>query len=236
MESKQLTPTKTLITGVLFSNGLLALTMVVSHLIFTCSDHSTAAVVNALLISRTLFWLITVLTYLYAIKIEKQSFLIYKPGKKNIGFYALSVLLLVIIVFIVALLTGILLKLTSLYTGNSKIYMLLIKTLYKNPYLFIFTTITAGVTEELLFRGYLLTRLQILFKNNYIPVIISSVLFGVMHIGYGTIQNVIVPMFIGAVFALYYIRYKNILAVIIAHCLYDYLLILLAFHLHFSNG
>ena len=99
----------------------------------------------------------------------------------------------------------------------------------------LFGVFTAGVAEELVFRGYVLTRLQVLFKNSYLPVIISSVIFGLIHFGYGTIQNILVPMFIGAVFAVYYNRYKNILIVIIAHFLYDLLLVLLTLHFYYPH-
>lgn len=236
MKQETLNATKTSITGIAILIGLLGLVMLSSSLLFVHSDHSNAALEKALIISRLLFWLITLLMYIYAVKIEKQPLLVYTSEKKNIWFYILSVLVLPIAAFMAAIIAGILVKITGLYHGPGNKYTLLIKTLSHNRYLFIFSTITAGVIEELLFRGYLLTRLQILFKNNYMPVIISSVLFGIVHIGYGTVQNVVGPMFIGVVFALYYLHYKKILPLIISHALYDYLLMLLAFHMHFNSG
>ena len=58
-----------------------------------------------------------------------------------------------------------------------------------------------GFTEELAIRGYLLPRLELIFNNSWTAILISSVLFGLLHFGYGTIINVIGPFFIGLVFA-----------------------------------
>jgi membrane protease YdiL (CAAX protease family) len=92
------------------------------------------------------------------------------------------------------------------------------------------TAITAGITEELMLRAYLIPRLQLLFKNDYIPVIVSSVLFGFLHFGYGTALNIVGPMVIGLIFGFHYVRYRNIKILIIVHFLWDYLLIALKIH------
>jgi membrane protease YdiL (CAAX protease family) len=44
----------------------------------------------------------------------------------------------------------------------------------KKKLLLVFTCLTAGITEEIIFRGYLLPRLEILLKNKNLSVIISS--------------------------------------------------------------
>ncbi|HVX25559.1 MAG TPA: type II CAAX endopeptidase family protein [Parafilimonas sp.] len=236
MKQKKLNSTKTLITGIAVLIGLLVIVMASAHLLFVYSDHSTAAFKKTFIISRVLFWVVTLLMYLYAVKIEKQPLLVYVSERKTIWFYVLSVWLLPVAAFIAAIIAGILVKLTGLYNGISDRYSLLVKTFYHNQWLFIFSIITAGVIEEILFRGYLLTRLQMLFKNDYMPVIISSVLFGLVHIGYGTVQNVVGPMCIGVVFALYYIRYKRIVPLIISHAVYDFLIMTITFHMHVYSG
>jgi membrane protease YdiL (CAAX protease family) len=40
----------------------------------------------------------------------------------------------------------------------------LVQVLKKNRLLLVFTCLTAGITEEIIFRGYLLPRLEILLK------------------------------------------------------------------------
>ncbi len=90
-----------------------------------------------------------------------------------------------------------------------------------NMPLLIFTALTAGVVEELIMRGYIQPRLEIIFKNPYAAIIVSSLLFGLLHYKYGTIANVIGPVFIGFVFAIYYWKFRNIKVIIICHFLWD---------------
>jgi membrane protease YdiL (CAAX protease family) len=52
----------------------------------------------------------------------------------------------------------------------------LVQVLKKIRLLLVFTCLTAGITEEIIFRGYLLPRLEIL-KNKNLSVIISSLFF-----------------------------------------------------------
>ena len=183
---------------------------------------------QSVFISRLLFWLILLIMFVYAARVEKQSLLLYKGIKRSFIFYVLSVLAVFIIALVLVSVLGILAKAAGLNQPQSDRYMLLIQSLNSNRLLLIFTTLTAGIVEELLFRGYLLSRLQLFFKNSYVPVIISSVVFGLFHIGYGTVLNVIGPILLGVLFALYYNRYKNIVPVIIAHFLYDLVLILIS--------
>jgi len=93
----------------------------------------------------------------------------------------------------------------------------------KYPFLLVFTALTAGVTEELVFRGYLQPRLELLFKNPYWAIVISSLIFGLAHIMYGTVKNVIDPFFIGLGLAIYYWRYRNIKVAMVFHFLWDLL-------------
>lgn len=193
---------------------------------------------NRFVISRILFWVITVLMCTYAIKIERQPFVMNNSLRGTFGFYLLSITGLVVASVIASLSSGLLLKLTGFSITGSKKYTLMVQLFHRHNYFLIAGVITAGVTEELLFRGYLLTRLQLLLKNNAMAVAISSLLFGIMHIGYGTVQNVVGPVFIGVVYSLYYIRYKNIAALMIAHALYDLMLISLSMQLsnHLKGG
>jgi membrane protease YdiL (CAAX protease family) len=90
-----------------------------------------------------------------------------------------------------------------------------------NKSLLFLTAFTAGVTEELIFRGYIQPRLELLFKNSWVAIIISSLLFGLLHYRYGTWFNVLGPFMMGLVFAFYYSRYRNIKLLILFHFLWD---------------
>ncbi len=81
---------------------------------------------------------------------------------------------------------------------------------------------TAGFCEETAFRGYLMTRLRLIWKlqNWVLPTIISSVVFGVCH-AYQGIPGFIVISVYGFLFALLYIRTASIWPCVIAHSLQD---------------
>lgn len=91
----------------------------------------------------------------------------------------------------------------------------------------VFTALTAGVTEEFIFRGYLQPRLTVIFKNPYAAIILSSLLFGLLHFKYGTLANVIGPIFIGLIFSLYYWKYRNLTVLILCHFLWDLISLLI---------
>jgi len=83
-------------------------------------------------------------------------------------------------------------------------------------------SITAGICEEVAFRGYLMTRLRILTKAKgwLIPTAISALAFGICH-AYQGIPGLIVITVYGVLFSLLYIRTGSLWPGIIAHSLQD---------------
>ncbi len=90
--------------------------------------------------------------------------------------------------------------------------------------MWVLMSFTAGYCEEAVFRGYLMTRIRLLGKFNSwtIPVIVSSVLFGIPHL-YQGFAGVVVITILGAIFSISYIRYRTIWPAIIAHFFLDFL-------------
>jgi CAAX protease family protein len=171
-------------------------------------------------ISRMLYWLSLLLLWLYAIKVEKENLLIWKERKYSFLIYLLFVIAIYVILFAGALIIQTLLSFTR-FSSNSNILHQIINILKKNKILLVFTALTAGVVEELIMRGYIQPRLEILSRSPYAAMIISSLLFGLLHYKYGTLINVVGPVFIGLVFAFYYWKYRNIKVLIITHFLWD---------------
>ena len=79
--------------------------------------------------------------------------------------------------------------------------------------------ITAGICEELLFRGYLIQLVSNDFPT-YIAVIISSILFGLGHIYQGAV-HVIRTAILGFIMALIYLVTESIIIPIILHIMLD---------------
>ncbi|MBS1523303.1 MAG: CPBP family intramembrane metalloprotease [Bacteroidetes bacterium] len=184
---------------------------------------------DKLFYSRFIYWGIVVVLLFYALKIERQPLLLWKEENNAIGFFLLSVFLLYLssigaaIVSAVPVLLGehendaMMKKIVAIVTGHQAMIF--------------FIALTAGVTEELIFRGYLLTRLSQWFKNNIAAVIVSSLLFAALHYKYGSLRELIFTFLIGVIFSIYYIKYRNIKAIIVTHFLIDYINMNIATHL-----
>ena len=187
---------------------------------------------NIFIISRVLYWLCLFALIIYAAGIEKNNFLLWQEKNYTITFYlAVYPALFGILFFGVAIINSILIKGFHVSVHPEKLDAIL-SFFRANKWLVYITVITAGVVEELIFRGYLMPRLQIVFKTKFWAVFISSALFGLAHFTYGTVLQVVGPFYIGLIFALFYEKYRNIKTLIVIHTIWDLLSIslLLAHH------
>lgn len=219
---KTLKSNRSVIIGVIFILALLF----IQQLTFSPFLKSIGASVNAttLFISRLLIWFCLLLIWFYSIKFEKQKLLIWEEKNYNIPFYIISVILMFIIIIVGVTCIQKAISLLGL-KSNSASLVKIVNIFKKNYWLMIFTAITAGIVEELIFRAYIQPRLELLFKSPAVAIIISSFLFGLLHFQYGTIINVLGPIFIGAVFAIHYWKFRNIKVLIFSHFLWDFILL-----------
>lgn len=100
---------------------------------------------------------------------------------------------------------------------------LLIPTDPTGQVVWFFVAITAGFCEEVAFRGYLMTRIRLLFKLNswWLPTILSAVSFGICHTYQGLPGFIVITVY-GALFSLLYIRTGSLWPCIIAHFFQDF--------------
>jgi membrane protease YdiL (CAAX protease family) len=82
--------------------------------------------------------------------------------------------------------------------------------------------VVVAVTEETLFRGYLLLRFRQLLTNTPAAVFLSAVIFSIGH-GYQGVAGVIAVGTMGVVFALIYLWRQSLLAVMMIHFLQDFM-------------
>jgi len=170
------------------------------------------------LISRVLVWLWLGLVYLYVVKIEKNPFLLWPEQRHGIIFSISSVLGILLAIFVAGILVSQVIMHLHLNTKSQAIDLL---TSLSVP-VKLLAVITAAIVEELIFRGYLQSRLQLYFTNAAWPVILSALIFGAVHLSYGTFGNLIVPIIIGLIFAWHYQKYRNIKILIICHFVIDF--------------
>jgi membrane protease YdiL (CAAX protease family) len=188
--------------------------------------------VSYLMISRLLYWLFLLVVWLYATRVEGQKLLMWPEQGYNFWTYILSLIAITGAVWMATVVSGVILYLSLHHTESSHLMQQMVKIFRTNLWLVLYTAITAGVTEELIFRGYLLPRLNILLKNPFLAIAISTLIFGLAHIGYGTVINVVVPVIIGLALAFYYWRFQNIKVAILFHALWDLMVILVAIRFH----
>ncbi|MES2107909.1 MAG: type II CAAX endopeptidase family protein [Bacteroidota bacterium] len=190
---------------------------IVGHLVFAGKGYTDATVVG----SRLFIWLEVLLLFVYARTIEKGPYLIWPESKNKAGFYFASVGAL----YLLALGAGFISKIPLLFGmhDDNLLVARMMSLVAKSWPLLIFTAVTAGATEELIFRGYVLPRLEAVFKNKYLPVIISSLAFGLLHFRYGSVCEVIFASLIGFIFGIHYQWYRNIKVLIVTHALVDFI-------------
>lgn len=84
-----------------------------------------------------------------------------------------------------------------------------------------------GVYEEILFRGFLLTRLRALCSSNAAPILISSVVFGSLHFTQG-VAGMCQTAVVGMVLAVVATRARTLWPAILAHAAVDSISLLIS--------
>ena len=88
--------------------------------------------------------------------------------------------------------------------------------------IWIILSISAGIAEELSFRGFVLTRMELLAGSVWPGVILSAISFGLGHLYQGWAGVVIIGIY-GLMFSLLFIARGSLLPCIVAHILQDIL-------------
>jgi hypothetical protein len=158
---------------------------------------------------------------MYASKAEHRKLLIWDEKKTDAGFFVVSVIVLYLLTWICSII-GTIPRFLGYHEDNA-LMKKIVHILIGHQWVIVFTCLTAGVTEELIFRGYIMTRLSLLFKNNYMPVILSALGFSALHYGYKSLHELIFAFLIGIVFGIYYQKYRNIKVLIAAHFMIDFI-------------
>lgn len=88
----------------------------------------------------------------------------------------------------------------------------------------IYAAISAPL-QELIFRGFYLSRLELLSGNKNFLIWYSAIVFAAIHLPLGNWKITLASLFIGLIYASNFLRYRNVLAVSISHALLGSLMI-----------
>jgi len=84
------------------------------------------------------------------------------------------------------------------------------------------TVMRAGISEEVLYRGYAIERLQSLTGSKWIAVAISLPLFAAFHFRQG-IAGVVLAFVLGAILTAFYLWKRDLLTNMVGHFLVDFI-------------
>lgn len=158
---------------------------------------------------------------------------IYKDKLSDYGFQNKKITIQIIIGTAIGLAMSIILTVVphlagfGEYVNSGKQY----KYLWQFIYEFIYCIFAIGCVEEFVFRGFLYQKVQAIFRSEVVPIITTSVLFGIFHLFSGSVMQMIMTAFIGAFFCICRSKVKNCstLSLIFAHGIYDALITVWAY-------
>ena len=88
-----------------------------------------------------------------------------------------------------------------------------------------YVSITAGLTEEVIYRGFLIFALMYLFPSLsiWIVIVLAAILFGLAHTYQGFLMGVVRTSVFGVLFGAIYISLDSLLPLIVLHFMVDYI-------------
>lgn len=88
-----------------------------------------------------------------------------------------------------------------------------------------YVSITAGVTEEVIYRGFLIFALIYLFPalSIWIVIVLAAIIFGLAHTYQGFLTGVVRTSVVGVLFCVIYISLDSLLPLIVLHFMVDYI-------------
>jgi len=145
---------------------------------------------------------------------------------RSIGRNLLLGLLLFPVVFILASLLASLLESIGLSGPSPSAQQLLVPSGWAEIALAVILVLVVAVSEETIFRGYLIARYERIFENTTFAVLITTVIFAFGH-GYEGVAGIVAVGFMGLVFALLFVWTRSLVAPIIIHLLNNLVAIVL---------
>lgn len=157
--------------------------------------------------------------------------LISKEGLHDLGFTRKALLKQICIgVFIALGMSAVLTVLPIMLGFKEMVSSTRYTQIWQFLYQFAYAILGVALAEELIFRGYLFNTLLKIKNSRWFAIIVSSVLFGLFHVFSGNPVQIITTAIIGLLYCICREKIKDctIVSLIIAHGVYDALIILWA--------
>jgi len=142
-------------------------------------------------------------------KFSKQSFGVNKIGRKQPIIDIIPILLIcTILLFLVAEFKRSMLLLPSIQNSSLDLSLPMSIALY---------SLISVPLQELIFRGFYISRLEVVTKSKWIIILISSTIFALVHIPFQNWFLVIGCFLLGILLAYHYLKHRSLASMIIAH-------------------
>lgn len=186
---------------------------------FSIWDNEFAGV-GHLIGNELIWWAYIAAILLYVRRVERRplsSISFRSPGAANIALGALSG-----VVIFVALGLMYYLVLPALHLNDSAVVTTSGGALMATPLWWRFiSTVRAAISEEVLFRGYAMERIEELSGSRAMATILSLAIFAIDHVAYWGWSHELIVVVGGLAFSLLYLWRRNLWVSIIAHFIVD---------------
>lgn len=178
-----------------------------------------------LYLSRLIIWLMLPAIYCYSTQVEGRPIFPWADKKQGPVFYIWAIPSLLILIFIASAVASLPYRVFHI-KDDFRVINQLYAVLRAHPVLGFVMAFTAGVTEELAFRGYVMPRLAMLLKGKFWPVLISALLFAALHLSYHNITELVFTTLFGLVVGWFYLQFRNLGVLVVCHFIYDLIIIM----------
>ncbi|HRF79019.1 MAG TPA: CPBP family intramembrane metalloprotease [Flavobacteriales bacterium] len=168
-------------------------------------------------------WVAALLVALYARRVEGRGVLLWAERPPKLKFTAVAVIALLVMLGVFLTILSVLWRQLASPEPSGMQGLEKFAPLMSNGVL-VFSAFTAGITEEFLFRGYMLPRVVELTGRNWMAILLTSLFFGLAHYRQDDLKAMVFPMLIGVAFSLFYVQYRSILVLMICHVTIDLVL------------
>ncbi|NRB50833.1 MAG: CPBP family intramembrane metalloprotease [Saprospiraceae bacterium] len=99
----------------------------------------------------------------------------------------------------------------------------------------LFSLLTAGIAEEIIYRGYATERLLRLQENKWVAFLLPWAAFTLMHYRKG-LDHMLGVAAVAALMQWYYMKYRNLTITVIGHLFIDLMALVGIFYEHYTRG
>lgn len=167
------------------------------------------------------YWLIAAVP-LVVMRVQKDTFGDYGFTREQLPRQIVTGLLIGTVSAVILILPPYLLGFGALWDNGYRFG----KDVWKYGYQLIYDIGAIAAVEELVFRGFCMTKASRLFGSEWAGAAVSSVLFGLFHFSNGSIVQILMTAAIGACWAICKIKFRHcsLLSLIVAHGFYDFII------------